>query len=135
MLNREWKHDAVQVLNLIQDSRSIGLFSKHCLRWSQAHTQLIFFISLIINILAISHFDVFNDFKIIQDRLTSVSRTWLLFLVSVRSHGLCSQRSWNRQLPSNLLWWNETSYNEVYENIDKNLFIKNLKLPSCLFFK
>lgn len=44
MLNREWKHDAVQVLNLIQDSRSIGLFSKHCLRWSQAHTQLIHFL-------------------------------------------------------------------------------------------
>lgn len=102
---------------------------------TSTYTTHTFFYSLIINILAISHFDVFNDFKIIQDRLTLVSRTWLLFLVSVRSHGLWSQRSWNRQLPSNLLWWNETSYNEVYENIDKNLFIKNSKLLSCLFFK
>lgn len=98
---------------------------------TSTYTTHTFFNSLIINILAISHF----DFKIIQDRLTLVSRTWLLFLVSVRSHGLCSQRSWNRQLPSNLLWWNETSYNEVYENIDKNLFIKNFKLLSRLFFK
>lgn len=135
MLNREWKHDAVQVLNLIQDSRSIGLFPNTVFVDHKHIHNSYFFYSLIINILAISHFDVFNDFKIIQDRLTSVSRTWLLFLVSVRSHGLCSQRSWNRQLPSNLLWWNETSYNEVYENIDKNLFIKNLKLLSCLFFK
>lgn len=102
---------------------------------TSTYTTHTFFYSLIINILAISHFDVFNDFKIIQDRLTLVSRTWLLFLVSVRSHGLCSQRSWNRQLPSNLLWWNETSFNEVYENIDKNLFIKKFQTSKLFVFQ